>query len=364
MSLDYLIKTGSTTFNSQGLGTVTLRPDVGQIWAPSFVRVSTASRTQVISGFNTGLAKTPYCAVYQGPVTNLSATTFIDDTYQGNGDTSSVISGTITQFGEAVTAQFSGGTSGDTGVFTLYGRSSTDLPTLANQLSPIPGTRFAGGGILTPILINDVGTFNSTTVFYPTKYIGDANYLMVDFQSDHSAEVQLTFYADAAANSAIDTYYIDTLATLVARQPIPVLGPFVNITVFFAGVVPVFYNLEVYKMPIYGTFSGQGVEAAVFSKFFTAIGANTAIQLTSIAVLEGEVHWSGNVNVANYFIQLIATDFNGNQTILDQIDQGNVANALSSRTIYVPPMAIQAKIMNQTAGAGQYNLYATRKRNH
>jgi len=41
MSLDYLIKTGSTTFNSQGLGTVTLRPDVGQIWAPSFVRVST-----------------------------------------------------------------------------------------------------------------------------------------------------------------------------------------------------------------------------------------------------------------------------------------------------------------------------------
>jgi len=33
-------------------------------------------------------------------------------------------------FGEAVTAQFSGGTSGDTGVFTLYGRSSTDLPTL------------------------------------------------------------------------------------------------------------------------------------------------------------------------------------------------------------------------------------------
>jgi len=66
--------------------------------------------------------------------------------------------------------------------------------------------------------------------------------------------------------------------------------------------------------------------------------------------LEGEVHWSGNVNVTNYFIQLIATDFNGNQTILDQIDQGNVANALSSRTIYVPPMAIQAKIMNQTAG--------------
>jgi len=55
---------------------------------------------------------------------------------------------------------------------------------------------------------------------------------MVDFQSDHSAEVQLTFYADAAANSAIDTYYIDTLATLVARQPIPVLGPSLTLPYF------------------------------------------------------------------------------------------------------------------------------------
>ncbi len=130
---DYLQKSGSVQLDASGNGTVTLKPDVGQYWTPRFVRVSTLSQG----------APLPYCAVYHGAVTIKNQTTFIDDTYMGNGDTSSIIAGTVVQFGEAITAVWSGGNGGDTAVLTVYG-SSQDTPPSVSDMPSTPGTHFSG----------------------------------------------------------------------------------------------------------------------------------------------------------------------------------------------------------------------------
>lgn len=135
MRSDYLQVSGSVQLNASGGGTVTLKPDVGQFWTPRFVRVATLNQS----------APLPYCAVYHGAVTVRNQTTFIDDTYMGNGDTSSIVAGTVTQFGEAITAVWSGGTPGDTAVLTVYG-SSQDTPPSVSDMPSTPGTHFAGKG--------------------------------------------------------------------------------------------------------------------------------------------------------------------------------------------------------------------------
>lgn len=130
---DYLNRSGSVQLDINGNGTVTLRPDVGQWWAPKFVRVSTLIQQTPVA----------YCVVYHGAVTVKNQTTFLDDTFLGNGDSSSIVSGTVVQFGEAITAVWTGGNPGDTAVLTLYGISSSVPPSIG-EMPSVPGTHFAG----------------------------------------------------------------------------------------------------------------------------------------------------------------------------------------------------------------------------
>jgi hypothetical protein len=113
---------------------IVLRPDMGQNWAPLFVRVSTSGRNSPIA----------YCALYHGsPGVPVQQSQFIDDTFLGNGDTSSMISGTPVLFGEALLFSFQGGTPGDTAIATVYGMTS-DIPPNLDLLPQVPGTHFSG----------------------------------------------------------------------------------------------------------------------------------------------------------------------------------------------------------------------------
>lgn len=133
MTSTYLQRTQSVTLDANGNGTVMIGPDVSQWWTPKFVRVSTlANRTP-----------TPYCAVYHGPKTITNFSVFVDDTWMGSGDTSSMISGVIVQNGDALTAQWSGGVPGDTAILSIYGVSS-DVPPPISEMPSVPGTHFSG----------------------------------------------------------------------------------------------------------------------------------------------------------------------------------------------------------------------------
>lgn len=134
MTTDILVKTASGVLNATGNATVTLSPDIGQNWAPLFIRVSTVNRATPV----------PYCAYYVGsPGVPPQQSQFIDDTFLGNGDTSSMISGTPVRFGEAVLVTFTKGNPGDTAIVTLYGMTS-DLPPNLGINPQVPGTHFSG----------------------------------------------------------------------------------------------------------------------------------------------------------------------------------------------------------------------------
>ena len=159
MSISYLQRTGVVTFDANGAGVALVRPEVGQYWAPTFVTVSTRTRnvrtaggteqlgngTTVTGTFSNSYTCSAHCVLYHGAVTSLDSSSFIDETYLGWGDTSSVVSGVIVKFGEAFTAQWDGGTPFDTGIITVYGRSSSDFVELVAAMAEvIPGARFSG----------------------------------------------------------------------------------------------------------------------------------------------------------------------------------------------------------------------------
>lgn len=134
MTSTTLTRTLSTRLDANGAGLIILRPDVGQNWAPLFVRVSTQSQQVPLA----------HCTVYHGsPGVPVQQSQYIDDTFLGNGDTSSIISGTPILYGEAIMFSFKLGTPGDTAIATVYGQTS-DLPPNLDLIPQVPGARFTG----------------------------------------------------------------------------------------------------------------------------------------------------------------------------------------------------------------------------
>src|SRR6476619_5108285 len=136
MTIGYLTQTVSSTSDANGFAVAQLAPDTGEYWAPSLVRVGSS---------NNQPAPTPlYAALYHGASNVIDYTTFLDETYLGFGDTSSVIAGTIVQRGEALTVKWRGGTPGAVATLSIFGRNASTLPEVAGVLSPVPGARFRG----------------------------------------------------------------------------------------------------------------------------------------------------------------------------------------------------------------------------
>jgi hypothetical protein len=110
-----------------------MKPDVGQYWAPFVIRVASATIGQGIN---------PYAAMYYGAINVDDNGTFVDDTLQGNGDTSGVLSGTVVQPGEAITVLWRGGVPGGRVLADLYGQSSDTPPSQGFSVPQIMGPHF------------------------------------------------------------------------------------------------------------------------------------------------------------------------------------------------------------------------------
>lgn len=134
MNVTLLREVGTTVLDANGNGRVEQSPSVGQYWWPLIVGVSATDN----------LVPVPYAAVYHGsPGVTAQQQQFIDDTFQGSGDTSSVISGTTVQHGESIITIFKNGNPGATVTVTIYGQTS-DTPSNLSLPPAVPGTRFSG----------------------------------------------------------------------------------------------------------------------------------------------------------------------------------------------------------------------------
>lgn len=139
MTLSYLYKPGNVTLDSGGSGVISVAPGANEFWLPTLVTVGT---------------KIPYspsaiCSLFVGPPGIYDYTTQIDFTWAGNADSSSIISGTIVEPGEQITAQFFGGNPGDSAYMNVVGLAS-DVPPAEGVIPGFPGSRFSNVGVPAP----------------------------------------------------------------------------------------------------------------------------------------------------------------------------------------------------------------------
>lgn len=210
--------------------------------------------------------------------------------------------------------------------------------------------------------INDNNVTVSTNVIYPVRYVGNAKSLMAWAQPiTKPCRFALRFWGDKAATVLMDTYAIDCETLLTARQPIPILGPYMDGYISPASAGSYEYTFQLWRIPAPGVFAGEVVEAAVFSQHNTAIGGSAGASLLPTTVQEGPISWTMSMTGGNWSASLFVRDYLGQKTFIDFMD--NTTPLGSRRELWVPPMTIQVDIGNNNVAAQTYNLVMSRKYN-
>jgi hypothetical protein len=150
MRTDYLERIGTATFDVNGQASVSLGPDgPNQYWTPKLIHVSTRINTG-FSSLGTVAVIPPTCRVYHNKDSLIKVTSNfglagaqIDATVNGYNDTSGLISGTVLQFGESITAIWTGGYTGDIAVLNIYGESSDTPPAVGKSIPEVAGPPFS-----------------------------------------------------------------------------------------------------------------------------------------------------------------------------------------------------------------------------
>ncbi len=224
MSFTTLTKTVTATVPNSGTVTLTLKPDVGQYWAPFIVRVALTT-ISVTNPAAAGVPSSAQCTLYHGsPGVAAQQSQYIDDTSSAAGDSSSVISGTSVGFGEAIIAVFTNAPNNAIASITVNGLVS-DQPPNVDVPPGIPGTRFAGHPQAQLNISQDLfagqGSFTLSPNSGALANILDVRNLSSYYLQVHAltpnlatamnaCEIQITWFPDAAG--AFNPLYVDTIA--------------------------------------------------------------------------------------------------------------------------------------------------------
>lgn len=212
--------------------------------------------------------------------------------------------------------------------------------------------------------IQDINNSTLNQVNYPIRFVGDAHAFNLWEQcTDQAVGIGVTFYTDIAGTNQIDSYSILALVNDIVRTPVPVLGPYMSVSVLpqspgnpchFTLILTRTPQMSQYPgLPPFNTLNTGGV----------AIGANTTVNLDDNHVTEGPATWSGFMGGGNYAFVLRAV-FGGaaNFYELDRFDS-STATPWASRNVWLPPMHIRAIVQNNNAAPQTYFLNLTRKYN-
>lgn len=203
MSTLTLLKDVSTiTLDGSGNGTAVNSPNVAEYWQPMMVAV----------GCNTTLTPVPHATVYHGsPGVPVNQGQYIDDTFLGSGDTSSVISGTSIQYGEAVITVFENGTPGAVVTVVVYGQTS-DVPSNLSLPPQVPGTRFSGHPTTEVVTLNAVVNIGTPVI------LNAAQTLVLN-----TGQTSFAGYTDVRQYGAYDLKVFARAVGGVATAPVSIL---------------------------------------------------------------------------------------------------------------------------------------------
>ena len=348
MTLTYLNQSGSAVVGANGTANVVLRPDVGQWWQCSFVRVSTVNQSPPVA----------YAAVYHGSTAAIGPTTFVDDTFQANNDSSTIVSGLVVQFGDAIIVQFKNAKPGDTVIATIYGQSS-DVPGEFKLLSP--GTHFAGhasAGVTSVVINDEAGTFANfpATTIRSLGFVGNFGYLGIRFESDaQNFDVAFDFFADAGYTSLLNTFTFDVNGTFgFFGGSIPVGGPYCRVTIT-ASAAGAQFDFKVWSTAHEFTTQTRNADDSVLlsgESIQALVGDNV---LNTQQSFPGNAMWSVSSLLTTWSATLYAVDLNGNRIFLHKTDNSTGLPRRQIIQVYLPAMSITTVFNNGTAAAGNYN---------
>lgn len=210
--------------------------------------------------------------------------------------------------------------------------------------------------------INDNAVSIAHNFQYPAKYVGNARALQLWANPPtHGMRLQAQFYADQAATVIMDSYVVNMLAGDVAKQPVPILGPWTKVVVQHSNAAANTVTIQLWRTPELGRFAGLEGDIALFSKDAQAIGAVSGMTLDHANVMEGPAIWVVGMTGGNWAANITAVDYQGNATELDRTD--NTASAFEPRPLYLPPWHIRVNINNFNAAGQTFNLFCTRRHN-
>lgn len=210
--------------------------------------------------------------------------------------------------------------------------------------------------------INDFTVTNSGTVNYPIRYVGNAKALQVWISAaTMGMVVSLEFFADSAGIVSMDSYILEMRSGDIAKQPVPILGPYMGVILIPAAGTPNTYTLQVWRTPELARFAGASGDVAMFNDVGLAIGAGATITRDCRFIMEGHAVCTAFSPSSNWQAVITALDHNGVGTVLDLIT--GAANTLVQHQMYLPPWHIQLQVTNFAAGASTYSFLMTRKHN-
>lgn len=210
--------------------------------------------------------------------------------------------------------------------------------------------------------INDINVTHGDGFNYASRYVGNARALQLWANAVASGlRLQFQFWGDNPNTILMDSYVVNLRGNDVAKQPIPIMGPFLTVFVQTETAGNQTYTLQLWRTPELARFAGLEGDIAIFSQNGTAIGAGATATIDHQYVMEGPAHWSGLVTNTPWDIELIAVDYRNNETILDQASSQD--GPLHPRSVYLPPWHIRAKIFNGSGVLSLYDLYVTRRHN-
>ena len=211
--------------------------------------------------------------------------------------------------------------------------------------------------------INDVNVSNNNGFAYPSRYVGNAKALQLWANAvTNGLRVQCQFWADNPNTILMDSYVLNLAGNDVAKQPIPILGPWLTVVVQTQTGIAQTYTLQLWRTPSMARFAGLEGDIAIASADSVAIGAGvTVASINHQYVMEGAAVWSVGVTGGSWDASLNAVDFQGTATELDHAS--NLTGFLVPRAVYLPPWHIRIDVVNRAAGVQAYTALCTRRHN-
>lgn len=211
--------------------------------------------------------------------------------------------------------------------------------------------------------INDINVTDTGSHHYPARYVGNAKALQLWANAiTGGMRIAVNFWGDQGEVTIMDEYVVHMRVNDVAKQPIPILGPYMNVDIQFDAAGVQTYTLQLWRTPGIARFAGNEGDISIISKDTSPIGAGTTVlSFDNQYVMEGPAVWSAGVSGGNWSASLNALDFHGTVTELDHCN--NLSGFLQPRPIYLPPWHIRIDVANFAAGAQTFSAFCTRRHN-